>query len=183
MIATLVLVCVIAGFGLAFTYAATKDQIAKQKKIDEAKAYTAVLPSVTNANDFKPMDDVVEKASKKSPELLNVVAAEPKGKLVGYVIVSAPRGYGGPVQLVVGLTPDGSITNIAPITGGNNETMGLGSQALVPGYLKQYKGKPATSTFEFGKGIDAVSGATRSSTAVLNAARISSTVFLTYLRR
>ncbi len=183
MIITLVVVCAVAGFGLAFTYAATKDQIARQKKIDEAKAYTAVLPSVRSANDFRPMSSVLRDARRKYPEVLNVVRAAPAGKLAGYVIVAAPRGYSGPVQLAVGLSPEGKITDLEPLAGGNNETPGLGSQALADSYFRQFVGKTAQDPIEIGKDVDAISGATRSSVAVVNAARLAVIVYEQYIGR
>lgn len=183
MIVTLVIVCVVAAGGLSLTYAVTKDQIALEKKKDEAKAYIAVLPKVTNANDFVPMDDVTQKALRKYPELLKVVKAQVSDRIEGYVVVLGPRGYGGPVQMAVGLTPEGKITDIAFLANGNNETQGLGSQALVPAYTKQFKGKSAQDKLEIGTDVDAITGATRSSKAVTTGAKDAVMIFKDYIGR
>lgn len=183
MIVTLVIVCVVAGGGLSLTYAVTKDQIARQKKIDEAKAYTAVLPEITNANDFIRLDSVVDRATPKFPDLLNVVKGVVAGQIKGYVIVLGPRGYGGPVQMAVGLTADGKITGISFIANGNNETQGLGTQALQTSFTKQFVGKTSRDAIAIGTDVDAITGATRSSKAVTAGAKDAVTIFANYVRR
>lgn len=182
MIITLLAVCVVAAGGLAVTYAATRDQIAKQKKIDEAKAYSEALPAVKNANDFARLDTVVNKAKRKYPDLLSVVKGRVGGDVAGYVVVVGPRGYGGPVQMAVGLTPDGKITGIAFIANGNNETQGLGTQALQPAYTKELVGKSSRDPIEIGKDVDAITGATRSSKAVVTGTKEATMIFKDYIR-
>ena len=183
MIATLVLVCIVAAGGLSLTYAVTKDQIAKEKKKDEAKAYMAVLPKVTNPNDFVPMDATTKEAAAKFPELIKVVKAQVADRVEGYVVVLGPRGYGGPVQMAVGLTPGGETTDVAFIANGNNETQGLGTQALAPNFTKQFAGKTAADQLEIGKDVDAITGATRSSRAVTTGAKDAVTIFKDYIGR
>lgn len=183
MVVTLVLVCVVAAGGLSLTYAVTKDQIVRQKKIDEAKAYTAVLPKVKNANDFVRLENVADAARRKFPDLLTVVKGQAADRIEGYVVVVGPRGYGGPVQMAVGLTPGGKVTGIAMITNGNKETQGLGTQAFEPAYVRQFVGKSAADPVEIGKDLDAITGATRSSKALATGAKEAVTIFKGYIGR
>ena len=94
-----------------------------------------------------------------------------------YVIVAEGTGaYKGTLQLLVNIT-GGKIVKIASYEA--NETPGLGSKALQEGYFEQYYGKKITPDFPGfalvkGKAssfeeVSAVSGASKSSTAVTNA--------------
>lgn len=181
MVVTLFVVCMVAGGGLSLTYAATKDQIARQKKIDEAKAFMTALPSVKRVDDFVPMADVTKAARGDHPELVNVLKGGSGADVKGYVVQIGPRGYGGPVVMAVGLTPDGEITNIAVIS--SNETPGLGTQALEPDFVAQLKGKSASDPIAVGKDVDAITGATRSSDAITAGASKAARIFKDYIRR
>ena len=101
----------------------------------------------------------------------------PKSEPDVYVIVAEGEGaYKGTLQILVNITK-GKIAKIAKYDA--NETPGLGSKALEESYLKQYYGREITADF---RGFDlvkhdttvfdevsAVCGASKSSTAVVNA--------------
>ncbi len=181
MVVTLVLVCAVAAAGLALTYALTKEQIVKQKKIDEAKAYSIALPGVSRADDFVPMGRVQARATRKFPDATKVLEGVVGGDSKGYVVVVGPRGYGGPVTMAVGLSPDGKIKGIAIVDA--KETQGLGTQALQPGFMRRFKGKNSASPIEVGVDVDAITGATRSSKAVTTGAKEAVTIFADFIRR
>jgi electron transport complex protein RnfG len=181
IVLTLVVFCSVAAGGLSLTYAVTKDQIEAQKRIEEAKAYSLALPAVKTAEGFTPLGAVARAIRAKHKEVTKVLKGEVDGDLKGYVIVVGPRGYGGPVQMAVGLTPDGAITNVAVIS--SNETMGLGTKALEPAFIRQLAGKTARDPVQIGKDIDAITGATRSSNAVVTGAREAVDVYKDFIRR
>ncbi|MDE5679836.1 MAG: FMN-binding protein, partial [Lachnospiraceae bacterium] len=95
------------------------------------------------------------------------------GSLLGYVLlVTTKEGYGGNIELMVGITMEGSISGISILS--ISETPGLGMQAgdvLVP----QFAGKMAEAFVYTKTGaaadneIDAISGATITTRAVTNA--------------
>ena len=89
---------------------------------------------------------------------------------VGYTIKTAPSGYGGPVELTIGISKDGKITGVN--VGNNSETPGLGAKSTDPAFNGQYKGKAAKTLEVIKSGapnesqIKAISGATITSKAV-----------------
>ncbi len=80
----------------------------------------------------------------------------------GYVAMVTVKGYGGNIELICGIDADGCITQTKTLSHG--ETAGLGAKIDTEEYKSQYEGKDASL-----EGIDAISGATISSTAYKNA--------------
>lgn len=100
-------------------------------------------------------------------------AAEAKqgSETIGYVVtVTDKEGYGGNIQISVGILNDGTVNGISILD--ISETAGLGMRAKEPEFYEQYAGRQAAS-FEVTKNgesgdnmIDALSGATITSKAV-----------------
>lgn len=91
------------------------------------------------------------------------------GNLVGYAAVGTAPGYGGPIEMLVGVDPDGNILGTTIVSQG--ESPGFfrlveGSE-LVTGYV----GRPLTDPLQLGEDLDAVSGATVSAEGVAAAVR------------
>jgi len=79
-----------------------------------------------------------------------------------YCVTVTPNGFGGEIEMMVGIDPDGRIKGIRILE--MSETPGLGTK--VDGeYLTAYNGLSGSITL--GRDVDAVSGATVSSKAVL----------------
>lgn len=159
--ATLALVCVVASGGLALTYAATKDEIARQKKEQQLKAYRAALPEIKKPT-FEHRMDLVEELKDKSL-VTHMFDVYKNGVRVARGIQTAPRGYGGFIDMVVGIDINGKVLGVSFIT--QNETPGLGAAITEEDFIKQFKGKDPSSKLEVNKDIDAISGATKSSKA------------------
>ncbi len=85
-------------------------------------------------------------------------------RLVGYCVETVSSGFGGDMALTVGFHTDGSIKGVSIVS--MSETPGLGSRVGEDNYLDSYIGK--SGSLAFGEGVDAISGATISSRAVLN---------------
>lgn len=80
--------------------------------------------------------------------------------------VGKSEGFGGLVQVVVVLQPDGTIASVTILEDGFDETQGIGTQVQDPAYLQRYVGL----TPPVGEGqVDAIGGATMSSQAVQDA--------------
>ena len=156
----LTLIAAIAAFCLSLVYAATKDQIAKQEKEQEAKALQIAFPEVKKTSDFKEQKDLTEKLQKKNKEILKVF--EVAGK--GWCIQIGPRGYGGTITMVVGINSDGKVVGMSIVS--QNETPGLGANIEQQEFQTQFKEKSASDSLEIGEDIDALTGATISSKAV-----------------
>ena len=89
----------------------------------------------------------------------------------GVVFVVSTVGYGGTIDLMLGLTPDGTITGIQVLKHG--ETPGLGAKITEERFLKQFPSKNIQNTKwvlkKNGGDIDQISGATISPQAVVTA--------------
>jgi electron transport complex protein RnfG len=82
-----------------------------------------------------------------------------------YVVLVSPSGFGGEINMAVGIDKDNKVTGVSIIS--MSETSGLGGNASSPDFLSQYaggSGKFAVS--KDGGEIDALTGATVTSRAV-----------------
>lgn len=172
----LLIITLVSGLALGFVYELTKEPIRIQQEKAIQKACQAVF---AQAEKF----DVVEYTP--SPMLLNGLkedgvtigtvfeAKDSSGNSLGYVVEStSSEGYGGKITLYAGITKDGMLNGISILS--ISETPGLGMNAqsvLVP----QFENVPAT-LFDYTKSgstsedeIDAISGATITTEAVVNA--------------
>ncbi len=184
----LFLVAVIAVFSLAMVNQVTRDSIA-QAEIDARNAsYRNVY---SDAYDFKELDDetqlieqsqsVISDSGISGCVINNALAVvDESGKVEGYVVSSSSmQGYGGEVQIAVGIK-DGKLTGLEVVK--NSETPGFGANCKKNGFEAQFAGKNA-GTLEFIKEgtadenqFDAISGATITSTAIQDAVN-AATVF------
>ncbi len=88
--------------------------------------------------------------------------------LLGYGAASTVRGYAGPVRTTVGLEPDGKLRGILVGNSDFVETQGVGSKVQEEDFRDQFQGK--TPPLTLGEDVQAVSGATITSRAVLDGA-------------
>lgn len=166
----LVLLAICAGVTLvlALVYQGTKPLIAERAAADLAAAKTEVLPS---ADRFDPLPLPPGAASDEALKTVrSAYRGSAAGSWVGTVVVALSRGYDAAgVALMIGVAADGRVTGIH--VGDNKETPGLGTKVLDPSgpYLAQYRALPPGGPLAFGPGLDAVTGATISSRAVLRA--------------
>ena len=158
---TLGLIALVAGLLLGFTNELTAPVIAQQTLIKDEEARRAVLPQ---AEAFEPLD-VAEDAGLDSCYQGLVGEAA-----VGYVAQVTVKGYGGEIQVTVGMDTAGIITGIS--VGGSNfsETMGLGAKTRDAAFTDQFAGLDAP--IALGTDVDAVTNATISSTAVVSGVNI-----------
>ncbi len=77
------------------------------------------------------------------------------------------EGYGGPMELSISVSDQGTITELSMVR--HNETSSYIDG--LTGFLKQFIGLSRHDSFTIGKDIDAISGATISSTAITDAVR------------
>lgn len=184
LVNTLVLfvITAIAILALAVVNQITKGPIAQAEIDARAEVYRAVYP---DAQDFVEIDNSEElldgSANMLSGQGLSgcyvndvLAVTNASGDTVGYVIAAtSPNGYGGDVQIAVGINNDGVLTGFDVVS--QSETAGLGSKCTESEFKDQFTGKFAT-ILEFTKTgatadnqIDAISGATITTTAVTQA--------------
>lgn len=149
----LALICFASALALAVTHAVTKERIAKVEYDRYVASAESVMPSGT-------LLTPIEKSG-----IDGFVGTDAGGNLVGYVIRTSAKGYGGDVVCVVGFDTDGRIVGLS--VRGADETPGLGSNVQNASFTDQFLGtaKPPVLSED----VDGVTGATYSSRAVTQA--------------
>ena len=91
------------------------------------------------------------------------------GQLAGYVITTEAKGYGGTIEVMTGITADGSVSGVVLLS--QNETPGLGANATKESFTGQYQQAVPESGADDGQ-IQAMTGATITSQAVTDAVNL-----------
>lgn len=166
----LLIISAVAALLLALTNSVTASSIAQRNEQANAEARKLVLES---AQDFEQVKDVKTDNSKGVEVSEIYEAKDASGNTVGYTLKVLPSGYGGTIELMVGIdSAKGQVSGINVVS--NSETAGLGAKATNPEFSDQYKGKPLEELSVLKNGtpgdteIKAISGATITSTAVTN---------------
>lgn len=162
---------IISGMILALTYYITKP-FAKEQQIKLRNQ--AMNELVISAENFKPI---------KGKE--DWFAAEKAGKTTAYIIPSEARGYGGTIKILMAIDTNQKIINFKILE--HNETPGLGDRAALTNFRNQFKGKKMENMIlvknhDTNK-IDAITGATITSTAVTKAINNGLAEFKKYLNK
>jgi electron transport complex protein RnfG len=88
-----------------------------------------------------------------------------------------PRGYGGPIRMVVGLDRNGKVVGVSIVS--MNETPGLGSQILErKSFLRQFVGVDASTAQADVKKLDMITGASKSSRGARNGVAAAAAVYM-----
>ena len=175
----LALITLISGCCLGGAYGMTKQKIYEINMASTIASYKQVMPAeeyddTTYADALTAaQNDGKIAGDNGGASLISVVAAkDASGAETGYIIKGSAAGYGGSVVVVVGVDADLKVTGISfPET--LPETAGLGQKATEPAFYEQFAGKGTKLSVKKGGGagedeIDAISGATITSTAVTN---------------
>ena len=173
------LITLISGCCLGGAYGLTKQKIYEINMASTIASYKQVMPAeeyddATYADALTTAQSDGKIATDKGgASLISVVAAkDASGAETGYIVKGSAAGYGGSVIVVVGVDADLKVTGISfPET--LPETAGLGQKATEPAFYEQFAGKGTKLSVKKGGGagedeIDAISGATITSTAVTN---------------
>ncbi len=177
LIVSVAVVCIVASVGLALTYSITAPRIAAQEKAAELDALAAVLPKAAT---FEAADDAMLASAQKAAGESQIAAVyagyDTSDQFVGWALRVASRGYGGPINMVLGLDRDGKVIGLTILS--MNETPGLGTRVKSePGFLKQFMTLPAGYTEKDVKALDMISGATKSSRGVRNSVAAAGIVY------
>lgn len=159
----LLAITAIAGLLLGASYSITKAPIEKQTRQTDINAMKEILDDADQFN---------EKTIKSGHQNISAInEAKAKGKTIGYTIKLSSKGYGGPIEMIVGISTDGRIRGIKILS--LSETPGLGANSTKPAFYGQYKNKPIDKPLEVTKTgvtkknqIEAITGATITSRAV-----------------
>ncbi|HAR85670.1 electron transporter RnfG [Clostridium sulfidigenes] len=152
----LLAITAIAGLILAFAYDITRAPIEAKAKEDQAAAMKVVL----EAEEFSELKDGIA-----DENVTGIFQAKTSGSDAGYVFQVNSSGYGGKIELMVGIDAEGAVSGITILS--HTETPGLGSKAKDdPSFAAQYKGLSSEKELTVGSDIQAITGATITSKAV-----------------
>ncbi len=175
---TLLLICVIAAATLGVVNEITKGPIEQNRLETAKKNRQTVFPDAT---DFKLLyskdpaatyeeNDKTEKVAELGKIFEVYSAVDDSENVLGYVFKSLPNGYGGPLEVIVGVSLDGKLTGVR--VGKHSETPGLGAKSQGEDFFSQYDNKDVMKQIGVTKltpketEIKAISGATITSAAV-----------------
>lgn len=156
IVISLMIICLAVALAVSFSYALTKDKI-EQMRLETERA---AIASVFGAEDitYNTLDGIPGTVT----SVFEVMDAA--GEVSGYAVAVSPSGFGGNIDMIVGVDRNGEIVGV-DITA-LSETPGLGSRVNDDGYLSQYRGLGGVLTL--GEDVDAISGATISSRSVMS---------------
>lgn len=148
------LICFLSSGLLAVVHGVTEEKIILEKEKGISAALKEVMPQ---ASEFKPhiKDEVVVYYS----------AYDASKNLFGFVLKAANKGYSSEIEILTGINRSLEITNIKIVS--QNETPGLGSRIIEQQFIGQFSGK-ALESFDQ---VQAITGATISSGAVIHAVK------------
>lgn len=184
MIASLGIITVLAGALLGWMYEITKDPIAQQQQQQQVAAIQKVAPEFNNDPEAEKAEVDVNGAT------FTVYPARMNGKLVGAAVkASSMNGFSGEIVIMVGFNADETVRDYEVLQ--QAETPGLGAKMQMwfrdPAGARSILGKsPANTSFYVSKDtenkgeIDAITAATISSRAFLEAVRDAFNVYKEY---
>lgn len=169
MVVVLSVITGLAGFALSSLKQWT-DPIIEEQVLTyvQGPAITLIFPDASN-------DPIADRKSLPKPggaegETIFVFPAMQNGALTAVAIEASGKGYGGDVNVMVGIdVANDFVTGVSVTT--HKETPGLGSRVADRSFTKQFQAVPfeKAAMKSAGGNIDAISGATVSSVAVSDA--------------
>jgi electron transport complex protein RnfG len=168
----LALICCGAALALGCVYELTKEPIARQQQLKKQRAIAAVLPGLPDGDGLETIAGrLCEDDSPDSCRQFFVLTTD--GHISGIALEASVDGYGGPIAVMAGLLPDGTLSAITIIS--HSETPGLGANITKESFCSQFSrlvdAESGLDLKKNGGSIDQVTGATISSAAVVQAVR------------
>jgi electron transport complex protein RnfG len=173
----LLVITVVSGFLLGIAYEVTNPVITARKAEEKAASYRTLF---TDADHFEDRSDLLDEAATvladagRSEEITDIMTAmDASGEVIGYAMSISCSGNQGEIVVAYAYGVDGTSYGIEILS--SSETAGLGALASEPAFKNQFQNKNYESFSVVKSGsngedeIDAISGATNTSTAVTGA--------------
>ncbi len=146
-------ICLVIAVAMAAINEITAPKIAAAAEAAEQEALRAVLPE---ADGFEPVEG-------EYPE--SVSAVWRASNRCGYAVMLSAKGYDSskPMSIAVGFDEEGTLLSCSVVSA-SGETTGIGTKVTESSFLEQFVGKDETLS-----DVDAISGATISSSAFIHA--------------
>lgn len=139
----LTLIATVMAIALALVYQLTGDRIAEQAERTRLSTLNQILPPKSYDNGLTTdWIQVTAPAVFKTPEAVRIYRARQSGNPVAALfVVTAPDGYNGPIELLVGLWEDGTIAGVRVLS--HRETPGLGDRMELSksDWVHQFRGR------------------------------------------
>ena len=153
----LLLVCAVVALVLSFVNNVTRDRIAQNEAKQKKDAIIALFGS--EKVEYTELDRI--ESDGENVDALYRVTQD--GVTLGYCVSVRSPGFGGDVSMMVAMTEEKTVLGVKIVS--MSETPGIGTKVDDAEYLSQYAGADLSLT---ATDVDVVSGATKSSKAVLN---------------
>lgn len=165
---------------VSLSYEFSRERIAANERARLVAALNRVLEPALRDRDLRSVRlEVTDRALLGSADPVDVFVMSADGTPVAVVFASvAPQGYNAPIQLLVGVSPDGVVTGVRAVS--HRETPGLGDRIEIARsrWIESFDGRslqmPPRALWAVAKddgAFDALTGATVTSRAVVNAVR------------
>lgn len=155
---TLLAICVVVALLLGFTNAATDPIITQMQEERTNAAMAQVLPAL----EYTPMETDAEGVTA-------LYEAMSSGTSVGYVAEVTSNGFGGAIQMVIGIDKEGRITGVTVTENSETPNVGskvVGNQSVLDRFIGMSQADGEITVNSGTNRFDGVSGATVSSRAV-----------------
>ncbi|WP_248768983.1 RnfABCDGE type electron transport complex subunit G [Pseudomonas sp. MWU12-2345] len=173
--ASALILLAIAGLGIGLTWQARQHawpRVQEQREAIENRRLLDVLPPGQYQN--RPL--LLEAPQQPHSLLISAVLMLKDGQPAAVVLQSRTQGYGGPLELMIGIGANGRLLGVKTLS--HSETPGLGAKIADPGNLwwRQWLGKSSADTPDNdwklkkdGGQFDQIAGATITSRAAVDA--------------
>jgi len=151
---TLAIICVVASGLLAGMNSLTRARIITQAQAEEETALREVMPL---GEHFEPV--------RKGESIIYYKVHDKDNKFIGIAFKASGKGYSSVVDTLVGMKQDGTIVAIKILN--QNETPGLGVRIVEPSFTGKFTNKNIQDL----TGVQAITGATISSKAVIDSVK------------
>ncbi|HEY5622114.1 MAG TPA: electron transport complex subunit RsxG [Gammaproteobacteria bacterium] len=185
-IASIGAIAVVAALLVSSSYELSRDRIEENRRERLLRSLDAVIGSIVYDNDLAASRiTVIDTELLGSSAPIDVFVARRNGAPVAALFASvAPRGYNGPIRLLVGIATDGHVTGVRVTD--HNETPGLGDSIELgrSNWILGFDGRTLTSPTPAGWAVvpdggvfDSITGATVTPRAVVKSVRDTLTYF------
>lgn len=124
----------------------------------------------TNGADVAPLvPKVIPGAASVAIQGDLFVGSDGAGQIIGYATMATAPGYGGPIDVLVGVDPAGVVLGIEIVA--QRESPGFFRLVKSSDLIADYTGRAVTDPLRLGDDLDAITGATVSTEGVTNAVR------------
>ena len=181
----LCIITAVAALALAFTNSITIDRIEEQIETENKLAREEVI-SPSDRFEQVEQEEIINYEKKLGFENTEIISEVFKNivddEVAGYTFKVLPEGYGGEMNILVGISTEGEITGLKVV--GHSETPGLGAKATEESFQNQFAGMPTSTSLTVIKSgtpgdneVQAITGSTITTQAVTDGVNAALEVF------